>query len=86
MDFEITRVDCNSKAKATQLIVSDSVLVKILAHDVKHNLSDKSADKVYVFRGHPNFEIPVYKEAMKALHRNHLLHIGIKMQKNRLFH
>ena len=75
------------KARAAQLIVVDRVLVKILVHDGKHKLSDKWSDKVYVATEHPNSEIPVYKVKRedgggneKPLYRNHLLHLGNKMQ------
>ena len=49
------------KARAAQLIVGDRVLVKSLAHDVKHKLSDKCSNEVYFVTEHPNSEIPVYK-------------------------
>ena len=74
------------KARAAQLIVGDRVLVKILAHDGKHKLSDKWSDEVYIITEHPNSEIPVYKVKRedgggneKTLHRNHLLHLGNRM-------
>ena len=72
------------KARAAKLIVRDRVLVKILAHDGKHKLSDKWADEIYVVTEQPNSDIPVYKVKRedgegiekKTSHRNHLLHLG----------
>lgn len=77
------------KARAAQLEVGDRVLVKILAHDGKHKLADKWADEIYVVTEQPNLNIPVYKVKredgegfVKTLHRNHLLHLGNKLQDN----
>lgn len=75
------------KARAAKLEVGDRVLVKILAHDGKHKLADKWADEIYVVTEQPNLNIPVYKVKQedgngseKTLHRNHLLHLGNKLQ------
>ena len=75
------------KARAAQLEVGDRVLVKILAHDGKHKLSDKWADEVYIVAEQPNADIPVYKVkredgegSTRTLHRNHLLYLGNKLQ------
>lgn len=75
------------KARAAKLEVGDRVLVKILAHDGKHKLADKWANEIYVVTEQPNLNIPVYKVKQedgngseKTLHRNHLLHLGNKLQ------
>ena len=48
------------KARAARLVEGDRVLIKILAHDGKHKLSDKWADDIYVVTSQPNADIPVY--------------------------
>ena len=71
------------KARAAKLEVGDRVLVKILAFDGKHKLSDKWTEEIYIVTEHPNVDIPVYKvkrvdgEGLeRILHRNNLLHLG----------
>ena len=66
------------KARAAELQIGDQVLVKILAHDGRHKLSDKYEEEEYTVTGIPNKEIPVFvvesKDGRKkTLHRNHLL-------------
>lgn len=63
--------------------IGDRVLVKILAQDGKHKLSDKWAEEVYIVLDQQNSDIPVYKVkredghgGVKILYRNHLLHLG----------
>ncbi|MCG8035390.1 MAG: DDE-type integrase/transposase/recombinase [Candidatus Thiodiazotropha taylori] len=75
------------KARAAKLEIGDRVLVEILAFDGKHKIADKWSDEVYVVIAQPNQEIPVYKvereDGMgdeRTLHRNHLLHLGVKLQ------
>lgn len=80
---EKQKVTYDIKARAAKLEVGDRVLVKILAHDGKHKLSDKWTEEIYVVTDHPNTNIPVYKVKRKdgegserTLHRNNLLHLG----------
>ena len=49
------------KARAAKLEVGDRVVVKILAHEGKHKLSDKRTEDIYVVTDQPNLMIPVYK-------------------------
>ena len=79
------------KARAVRLLEGDRVLIKILAHDGKHKLSDKWADDIYMFTSQPNAEIPVYKVRKedgigpeRTLHSNYLLHLENRLKK-RLF-
>ena len=71
------------KARAAKLEVGDRVLVKILAFDGKHKLSDKWTEEIYIVTEHPNVDIPVYKVERvdgegpeRILHRNNLFHLG----------
>ena len=64
-------------------------MIKFLAHDGKHKLSDKWADDIYVITSQPNADIPVYKVRKedgigpeKTLHRNHLLNLGNRLKEN----
>ena len=64
-------------------------MIKDLAHDGKHKLSEKWADDIYVVKSQPNADIPVYKVRkedgigpQKTLHRNHLLHLGNRLKEN----
>lgn len=86
-NLEKSRRKIDLKARAAKLIVGDRVLVKILAHDGKHKLSDKWSDEIYVVTEQTNSDIPVYKVKredgegiQKTLHRNHLLHLGNALQ------
>ena len=74
------------KARAAKLEVGDRVLVKILAFDGKHKLSDKWTEEIYVVTEHPNLDIPVYKVkrengegSERIFHRNNLLHLGNRL-------
>ncbi|MCG8048820.1 MAG: DDE-type integrase/transposase/recombinase, partial [Candidatus Thiodiazotropha taylori] len=71
------------KARAAKLEIGDRVLVKILAFDGKHKLSDKWTEDIYIVTEQPNVNIPVYKVKRengegteRILHRNNLLHLG----------
>ena len=77
------KVTYDIKARAAKLEVGDRVLVKILAFDGKHKLSDKWTEEIYTVKEHPNVDIPVYKVKRvdgegpeRVLHRNNLLHLG----------
>ena len=71
------------KSRHSLINVGDRVLVKIVAFEGKHKLSDKWEEDVYIIIGQPNSDIPVYtvqKESgegkRRTLHRNLLLPIG----------
>ena len=71
------------KSRNSFLHVGDRVLVKIVAFDGKHKLSNKWEEEVYIVLDQPNESIPVYvvgKEngdgRKRTLHRNLLLSIG----------
>ena len=71
------------KARAAVLQEGDKVLVKILAFDGRHKLSNKWEEEAYVVLKHPNVDIPVYiiqqedgTSPTRKLHRNHLLPIN----------
>lgn len=73
----------DAKIRGAVLQLGDRVLVRILAFQGKHKLSDRWAEDVYVVQSQPNPDIPVYvvcKEQdgsdQRTLHRNHLLPIG----------
>ena len=75
------------KVRAAQLLEGDRVLIKILAYEGEHKLADKWADDIYVVTKQPNQDIPVYLVKRedgigpeKTLHRNHLLHLGNRME------
>ena len=60
-----------------------TVLVRILAFDGKHKLSDKCGEDIYIVEAQPNRDIPVYeivkesdRRCRKVLHHNHMLPIG----------
>ena len=87
---EEQKVMYDRKARAAKLEVGDRVLVKILAHEGKHKLSDKWTEEIYVVTDQPNLNIPVYKVKRKdgegpekTLHRNHLLHLGNALGEDR---
>ena len=74
------------KARAARLEVGGRVLVKIVAFDGKHKLSDKWTEEIYIVTEHPNVDRPVYKvkrvdgEGLeRILHRNNLLHLGNRL-------
>ena len=71
------------KSRNSFLNIGDRVLVKIVAFDGKHKLSNKWEEEVYIVLDQPNESIPVYvvgKEngdgRKRTLHRNLLLPIG----------
>ena len=71
------------KIKSSVLNPGDLVLVKIVAFDGRHKLSDKWENEPYVVMSQPNVGIPVYKVQKQSgigkprvLHRNLLLPIG----------
>ena len=71
------------KSRNSFLHTGDRVLVKIVAFDGKHKLSNKWEEDVYIVLDQPNQSIPVYiveKEngdgKKRTLHRNLLLPIG----------
>ena len=73
----------DKSARASSLEEGDRILVKILAFDGRHKLSDKWEDKPYVVLKKPNPDVPVYDVQredgvgrVRTLHRNHLLPIG----------
>jgi hypothetical protein len=71
----------DKKAKAANIEIGDYVLVKILAFDGKHKLSDRFEEEPYKVIGQPNSDVPVFKVRSKdgkerVLHRNNLLPIG----------
>ena len=70
------------KAKASQIKIGDTVLVKILAYAGKHKIADKFEQQAYKVVSQPHSDIPVFvvKEedgSEKRLHRNHLLPIEV---------
>lgn len=71
------------KVRGSNIEEGDTVLVKQLAFDGKHKLSDKWEDDIYIVIKQPNKEIPVYivqKEngtgIKRTLHRNNLFPIN----------
>ena len=71
------------KAEAARLLEGDRVLVKVLAHEGKHELGDKWTEDIYVVVRQPNNDISVYRAKRadgqgqeKTLHRNNLFHLG----------
>lgn len=71
------------KARGAVIQLGDKVLVKIVAFDGPHKLSDKWEEDPYIVISQPNRDIPVYivkKEnntsKSRTLHRNLLLPIG----------
>ena len=77
------KLSYDRRARAGLLEVGDRVLVKILAFEGKHKLSNKWEDRPYVVLEHSNPEIPVYVVRRedgigktRTLHRNHLFHVS----------
>ncbi|VDI22698.1 Hypothetical predicted protein [Mytilus galloprovincialis] len=73
----------DTKVKGGTIKIGDLVLVKIVAFEGKHKLSDKWEQDPYVVLEQPNLEIPVFtvrKESgegrKRNLHRNLLLPVG----------
>jgi transposase InsO family protein len=78
------KVNYDRRARAATLEPGDRVLVRILAFEGKHKLSNRWEEDVYVVATQPNPDIPVYTvrkefdptQRERVLHRNHLLPIG----------
>ena len=51
----------DTKVRGATLHVGDKVLVKILAFDGRHKLSDKWEEEIYIVKEKPNSDIPIYK-------------------------
>ncbi|XP_060073436.1 uncharacterized protein LOC132553223 [Ylistrum balloti] len=73
----------DSKVRGAVLAIGDRVLVKVVAFDGKHKLSDKWEEHPYVVMNQPNPDVPVYEVKRedgegrsKTLHRNLLLPIS----------
>ena len=73
----------DSKVRGGVPLVGDRVLVKIVAFDGRHKLSNVWEDEPYVIMDQPNVGIPVFKVKkengtgkVRTLHRNLLLPIG----------
>ncbi|XP_053391952.1 uncharacterized protein LOC123557828 isoform X2 [Mercenaria mercenaria] len=69
------------KAKAVRIEIGDTVLVKILAFDGKHKISDKFEKDACEVIDQPNKDIPVFiikspNGETRTLHRNHLFLLG----------
>ena len=76
----------DKKARAAELKVGDTVLVKVLAYQGRHKIADKFEESVYRVVGHPNTDIPVYiveseDGNQRKLHRNHLLPVAVEDKK-----
>lgn len=78
------------KARAAKIIPGDKVLVKILAFDTKHKISDKFEEELYTVMEQVKEDIPVYKlrgdnsGKMKTLHRNHLFLVNNQEERDEL--
>ncbi len=77
------KVNYDHKARGAVISPGDRVLVKIVAYDGKHKISDRWENDVYSVLNQPNSQIPVYtvqredgKGRKRVLHRNLLLPIG----------
>jgi len=73
----------DKKLRGAVVQQGDRVLVKIVAYDGKHKISDRWEPDVYVVKEQPNQEVPVYivgrengEGAIRTLHRNLLLPIS----------
>lgn len=71
------------KVRGAVIQPGDRVLVKIVAFDGRHKLSDKWEEEPYIVHFQPNTDIPVYvvkrennAKIQRTLHRNLLLPIG----------
>jgi len=72
------------RTRGATLEPGDRVLVRILAFEGKHKLSNKWEEDVYVVASQPNPDVPVYilyretdaSKRPRTLHRNHLLPVG----------
>lgn len=70
----------DSRARKVTVEPGDRVLVRILAHEGRHKLSDRWESTAYTVLEKPNPDIPVYvvkredgQGSTRTLHRNHLL-------------
>ena len=76
----------NKNIKGPQLQEKDVVLVKLVAHKVRHKLQDKWEPEEYVVIEQPIAGTPVYKVQpvnggnIRMLHRNLLLPLGVKLE------
>jgi len=77
------KLNYDKRERGAVVRTGDRVLVKIVAYDGKHKISDRWESDVYVIQDQPNQEVPVYivrKEmgdhSTRTLHRNLLLPIG----------
>ena len=77
------------KTRGSVLQIGDKVLVKRLAFDGKHKLTNYWEDDAYIVIDQPNSDIPVYKVRkennegkVRTLHRNLLLPIGFISEEN----
>ncbi len=73
----------DKKARASQISVGDTVLVKILAYEGKHKIADKFEEDLYHVMEQLRSDIPVFKirsvkGVEKTLHRNHLLPVEVE--------
>ena len=71
------------KIRGATLQPGDRVLVRILAFEGKHKLSNRWHEDAYIVEAQPNSDVPVYivhkesdRKSKRTLHRNHLLPIG----------
>ena len=71
------------KIRGATLQPGDRVLVRILAFEGKHKLSNRWHEDAYIVKAQPNCNVPVYivhkesdRKSKRTLHRNHLLPIG----------
>ena len=76
----------DKSVKGPQLQVNDLVLVKIVAHKVRHKIQDKWESEEYIVLEQPIPGTPVYRvrpvtgTKVRTLHRNLLLPLGVKYQ------
>ena len=76
----------DKSVKGPQLHENDLVLVKIVAHKGRHKLQDRWEPEEYVVIEQPIAGTPVYKvkpvngDNVRALHRNLLLPLGVKLE------
>ena len=78
----------DQKVRGAGIEVGDRVLVKIVAFDGKHKLSDKWEEAVYHVLDQPNTDIPVFvvqredtTGKKRTLHRNLLLPLGSTVER-----
>ena len=71
------------KIRGATLQPGDRVLVRILAFEGKHKLSNRWHEDAYIVEAQPNSDVPVYiihkesdRKSKRTLHRNYLLPIG----------